>query len=66
MNLLLMNQLEACRSVLRTERPSVRTMMDPVIAYRAAEPEDVRTRSLTAGTADLRAVARTSAGRDVR
>ena len=48
-DLLLMNQLEACRGghagpspSLRTERLSVRTMTDPVIAYRAAKPEDVR------------------------
>lgn len=48
-DLLLMNQLEACRGghggpgpSLRTERLSVRTITDLVIAYRAAEPEDVR------------------------
>jgi hypothetical protein len=48
-DLLLMNQLEACRGgdagpcpSLETERLSVRAMTDLMIAYRAAEPEDVR------------------------
>jgi hypothetical protein len=55
MNLLLMNQLEAYRSVLRAERPfSDRTILT-IWTHRAAEPADVRTRSLIAGTTDLRA-----------
>jgi hypothetical protein len=47
----------APRLPLRPENgwPSTRDDTNIVNAYRAAEPEDVRTRSLIAGTADLRA-----------
>jgi hypothetical protein len=42
--LLSLNQLEAGRSVLRTERPFRADDADPVDAHRTAEPDDVRPR----------------------
>ena len=60
-DLLLMNQLEACRGGHagpvrpETEAAFGADVTDRVIAYRAAEPEDVRSATLIAGTADFRA-----------
>jgi hypothetical protein len=62
----LLHQLEAGRSVLGTELPIRVVDTDHEDAHRATEPDGVRLRPPIADIADLRATARTRAGRDAR